>query len=61
MSFARGGETWLHIASYFWSASAGKKMYITAGVTEAKLGCDLLLSCREIAQFVSDGFTFDVR
>ena len=36
-------------------------MYITAGVTEAKLGCDLLLSCREIAQFVSDGFTFDVR
>lgn len=40
---------------------AGKKMHITAGVTEAKLGCDLLLSCREIAQFVSDGFMFDVR
>ena len=36
-------------------------MHITAGVTEAKLGCDLLLSYREIAQFVSDGFTFDVR
>ncbi|CAK0787452.1 hypothetical protein CVIRNUC_010672 [Coccomyxa viridis] len=39
----------------------GKKMHITAGVTGAKLGCDLLLSCREIAQFISDGFSFDIR
>ena len=61
MSPAKGGGTWLHIASYGWSAFTGKKMHITAGVTEAKLGCDLLLSCQEIAQFVSDGFTFDVR
>ena len=53
--------TWLHRASYVRSAFAGKKMHITAGVTEAKLGCDLLLSCREIARFVSDGFIFDVR
>ena len=36
-------------------------MHITAGVTGAKLGCDLLLSCREIALFISDGFSFDIR
>ena len=41
--------------------AAGKKMHITAGVIEAQLGCDLLLSCKEIAQFISDGFTFDIR
>ncbi|CAL5224520.1 g7217 [Coccomyxa viridis] len=39
----------------------GRRMLITAGVSEATLGCDVLLSRREIAEFLSDGFTFDVR
>ena len=41
--------------------SAGQMMPITAGVSEAELGCDLLLNQREIAEFLSKGFTLDVR
>ncbi len=36
-------------------------MHVTAGVTKARLGCELLISCKEIGQFISDGFKFDVR
>ena len=36
-------------------------MRVTAGVTTAHLGCDLLLCRREIAEFISDGYKFDVR
>ncbi|KAK9909778.1 hypothetical protein WJX75_007368 [Coccomyxa subellipsoidea] len=39
----------------------GKKMHVTVGVTNASLGCDLLISQREISEFISDGFIFDVR
>ncbi len=42
-------------------ACVGRRMLITGGVSEATLGCDVLLSRREIAEFLSDGFTFDVR
>ena len=41
--------------------SAGKKMHVTAGVTKAHMGCDLLICRREIAELISDGYTFDVR
>ncbi|KAK9844059.1 hypothetical protein WJX81_003138 [Elliptochloris bilobata] len=37
----------------------GKKMHITAGVTKARLGCDLLICHKEIAEFISAGFKFD--
>lgn len=39
----------------------GKKMHITAGLTEARLGCDLLISRREIAEFESDGYRLSAR
>lgn len=41
--------------------SSGKKMNVTVGVTKARLGCDLLISVREIRELISDGFKFDVR
>ena len=34
-----------------------KLMMVEAGVTEATMGCDLLISRREIAQFEDAGFT----
>ncbi len=40
---------------------AGMRMRVTAGVTKAHMGCDLLICRREIAEFISDGYTFDVR
>ena len=42
-------------------AHAGKRMHIVAGLTEAHLGCDLLISRREIAEFESDGYRLSAR
>lgn len=36
-------------------------MTVTAGVTEARMGCDLLVSRHEIAQFEADGYRFSAR
>ena len=40
---------------------AGKRMHVVAGLTEARLGCDLLISRREIADFESDGYRLSAR
>ena len=40
---------------------AGKRMHIVAGLTDARLGCDLLISRREIAEFESDGYRLSAR
>ena len=40
---------------------AGKRMHIVAGLTEARLGCELLISRREIAEFENDGYRFTAR
>ncbi len=40
---------------------AGKKMHVVAGLTEARLGCDLLISRREIAEFELDGYRLSAR
>lgn len=42
-------------------ADAGKRLHVVAGVTEASLGCDLLISRREIAEFESDGYRLSAR
>ncbi|KAL3158490.1 hypothetical protein ABBQ38_010722 [Trebouxia sp. C0009 RCD-2024] len=34
----------------------GKRMHSRAGLTEARLDCDLLINLREIAEFESDGY-----
>ncbi|KAL3163201.1 hypothetical protein ABBQ32_009604 [Trebouxia sp. C0010 RCD-2024] len=39
----------------------GKRMHIVAGLTDARLGCDLLISRREIAEFESDGYRLSAR
>ena len=39
----------------------GKEMVVEAGVTSANMGCDLLVSRREIAQFEDDGYTLTAR
>lgn len=39
----------------------GKRMHVVAGLTEARLGCDLLISRREIADFESDGYRLSAR
>lgn len=36
-------------------------MHIVAGLTEARLGCDLLVSRREIAEFELDGYRLSAR
>lgn len=36
-------------------------MHVVAGLTEARLGCDLLISRREIAEFENDGYRFTAR
>ena len=40
---------------------AGKRMHVVAGLTEARLGCDLLISRHEIAEFESDGYRLSAR
>ena len=42
-------------------AVAGKRLHVVAGLTEARLGCDLLISRREIAEFESDGYRLSAR
>ncbi len=42
-------------------SDAGKRMHVVAGLTEARLGCDLLISRREIADFESDGYRLSAR
>ena len=39
----------------------GKEMCVQAGITGAALGCDLLISRREIAEFERDGYTLTAR
>lgn len=39
----------------------GKKMHIVAGLTEARLGCDLLISRQDIIQFEADGYRLSAR
>ncbi|KAK9816912.1 hypothetical protein WJX72_007010 [[Myrmecia] bisecta] len=39
----------------------GKKIHCIAGVTEARFGCDLLISRREIMEFEADGYRFTAR
>ena len=36
-------------------------MHVVAGLTEARLGCDLLISRHEIAEFESDGYRLSAR
>lgn len=39
----------------------GKEMVVEAGVTSAAMGCDLLVSRRDIARFEEDGYTLTAR
>lgn len=40
---------------------AGKAMSVTAGITKAQLGCDLLVSRHDILKFTADGFTLTAK
>ncbi len=42
------------------AAVAGKRLHVTAGVTQARLGCDLLVCVKEIRQLLSEGYRFSV-
>ena len=39
----------------------GKQMVVKAGVTESKMGCDVLICRREIASFEKDGYTLSAQ
>ena len=40
---------------------AGKRVRCVAGLTEAQLSCDLLVSRRQIVDVETDGYTFSAR
>jgi hypothetical protein len=40
---------------------AGKSMTVTAGVTRAALGCDLLISRHDLLRFQADGYTLSAK
>jgi hypothetical protein len=42
------------------AAVAGKRLHVTAGVTKARLGCDLLVCVKEIRELLSEGYRFSV-
>ncbi len=42
------------------AAVAGKRLHVTAGVTKARLGCDLLVFVKEIRELLSEGYRFSV-